>query len=577
MGLFDGNVDIKELMSNPLLQIGMGILAGNQGRYPFQNAMAGGMRGLDQAQEQQARLQHQQMLKQQYDQLTWQMEQMKQKAAEDKATNAGLSAAFNSGVVPASTQPTASFMDANNAAMASPDQTAVPQGYEWKSTPATLDMEKVRQALFNDPSIPGSAKLSAYTTFSKDKPLVVGGNLYDTVTNSWMTPPEDAGTAAFKSSILGGGGTGSQTTSQAPTGDFKNLSNPSVVEKARADIEKMRLVDPQQAAQVETALNNQIKPPFVPPNDPQKVNYALFSKDPTLRTWGQAANQKNSAAQIAYNQQNEISASAKFAAQNTPVLEGGDLVAAGAASATGMPLSQVVPGFGKDSVRQRDAVRKEAVSQIKNGLNLTDQEAGAEYAARQIDFASGKATNRQQTVVLNANKNAVKLLDFNIAKATEELSKLKSTDLSPIFNAIMRGEEKWTGDPAFSSAFFYLNGAGIEAARIRSGGAASIAQLHQGAADEAQKWANMNMTPASWKSVAEAMHQEGLARIKTAEDTLAETRIGGTPQPAQSAPTPAATVSVPKLPNGKINELKLQSGTTYEGLGVWNKTTRHFE
>jgi hypothetical protein len=131
--------------------------------------------------------------------------------------------------------------------------------------------------------------------------------------------------------------------------------------------------------------------------------------------------------------------------------------------------------------------------------------------------------------MLGATRQASQQLDYNINGATQEMAKLKSTDLSPIFNAIERKEEKWTGDPAYSSLFYYLQGAAMEAARMQSGGQASIAQLHEGAAHRAEEWASIGMTPASWKAVSQAMAGEGSYRIKTFENSISQQQGRGGP------------------------------------------------
>jgi hypothetical protein len=100
------------------------------------------------------------------------------------------------------------------------------------------------------------------------------------------------------------------------------------------------------------------------------------------------------------------------------------------------------------------------------------------------------------------------------------MAKLKSSNMSPVINAIARGEEKWTGDPAYSGLFYFMNASATESARLLSGGQASAAQLHQGAAEEAKQWANIDMTPNSWKEVAASMRAEGQARLKTYEDAI---------------------------------------------------------
>jgi hypothetical protein len=89
-----------------------------------------------------------------------------------------------------------------------------------------------------------------------------------------------------------------------------------------------------------------------------------------------------------------------------------------------------------------------------------------------------------------------------------------------------------------------MTAAATESARLLSGGQASAAQLHQGAADEAKQWANINMTPASWKEVATQMRGEGQNKIKTYEDAIAAgEKAPGTAPPAigtPAAPMPLA-------------------------------------
>src|SRR5208283_3737478 len=99
-------------------------------------------------------------------------------------------------------------------------------------------------------------------------------------------------------------------------------------------------------------------------------------------------------------------------------------------------------------------------------------------------------------------------------------AKLKGSDISPVINALVRGEEKWTGEPAYAGLFYYMNAAATESARLLSGGQASAAQLHQGAAEEAKQWANINMTPASWEEVKTAMRAEGSNKIETYEAAI---------------------------------------------------------
>lgn len=230
----------------------------------------------------------------------------------------------------------------------------------------------------------------------------------------------------------------------------------------------------------------------------------------------------------------------------------GNVASVGAMVATGMPIAQAVPGYGKQAVDQRTAARNEAIRQIKEMTGMNDQQAGEELANRQIDYVAGRRSSTQLQTMLGTTRQAVAQLDFNIRKTKEEMAKLGATDISPVLNAIARGEERWTGEPAYSSLFYYLSATGQESARILSGGTASIAQLHAGAAEEARKWVNINMTPASFDSVASAMQEEGSNRIKTFEKALAQQRAGqryGSPggrKSSETITTPSGITLIPE-------------------------------
>lgn len=214
-----------------------------------------------------------------------------------------------------------------------------------------------------------------------------------------------------------------------------------------------------------------------------------------------------------------------------------------AQAATGMPMNQVISGFGKEAVAQRQQVHQDAVNFIM-GQNpgMTAAQAGQELAVRTVNYGVGKRSIGQLGTMMGATKQAVLQLDYNIGKAKEEIAKLGSTNISPIINAIARGEEKWTGQPAYSGLFLYMHAVAAESAKILMGGQASVAQLHSGAAEEAQKWANANMTPASFEEVAGAMHGEGENRIDNYLQAIESQKSsfvnpGGAPSAPQSGGT----------------------------------------
>ena len=204
--------------------------------------------------------------------------------------------------------------------------------------------------------------------------------------------------------------------------------------------------------------------------------------------------------------------------------------------ARGVPANVAIPGFSTSASHLRIAYQTEAISQImKENPGMDRAQAGEELARRGVGFKSGASSTMQLTKMLGATEQAVDQLDYNADKVKEEMRKLGSSNLSPVVNALARGEEKWTGDPAYSSLFFYMHATAMESARILQGGQASVAQLHQGAAEEAQKWASINMTPESFDAVAKAIHDEGHKRLQTYQDAISKMNPNaGTPgQPNQ--------------------------------------------
>ena len=226
-----------------------------------------------------------------------------------------------------------------------------------------------------------------------------------------------------------------------------------------------------------------------------------------------------------------------------------ELKAAGAQHRMGMPLNRVIPGFGKDP--RRDEVRREAIAQIKaENPGMSDMQAGEKLANNQIAYVASNKSVGQLTAMLGATRQAVDQLDFNVKKTTESLDKLgnqETLNLSPVITAIARGEQKWTGNPAYGELFYYMHASAMESARLLQGGQASVAQLYQGAAEEAKKWADANFTtPATWKQgVAPAIMAEGHERIKTYERAIQAQQLGGKSPPSAPPASPGVTPAPP--------------------------------
>lgn len=224
-----------------------------------------------------------------------------------------------------------------------------------------------------------------------------------------------------------------------------------------------------------------------------------------------------------------------------PAISEGGLASAAAQAATGEPLTQVVPGYGNAAAVKREQVREAAVKQIMaENPGMSERDAGVELASRATGYIAGRRSVGQLTTMLGATKQAVSQLEFNINKTKEALQSMPGSNLSPVINAIVRGEQRWTGDPRYSQLFYFMHATAMESARILQGGQASIAQLHQGAADEAKKWADANLTTpkAFIEGAAPAMIDEGRYRIKSFEDAIrSQSPLGGAmpppPGPAQ--------------------------------------------
>ena len=244
----------------------------------------------------------------------------------------------------------------------------------------------------------------------------------------------------------------------------------------------------------------------------------------------------------------------------------------GAQLATGQPIFQVVPGWGASATVQRKQARDAAIKQIMSeNPGMTPEKAGVELANRSLRYVAAGRSTTQLTTMLGATRQGVAQLDFNVQKTKEEMAKLPSTDLSPVLNSLVRGEERWTGDPAYSSLFYYMQATALESARILAGGQASVAQLHQGAMDEAKHWADIGLTPSMFDSVAKSMEAEGQNRIETYEGALRYQGVGPPPPSSPSAPAQGSTATPPPGPHTTIFTVtpeqakNLPSGSYFRG------------
>lgn len=262
-----------------------------------------------------------------------------------------------------------------------------------------------------------------------------------------------------------------------------------------------------------------------------------------------AHNQRNTSQAATFSNQKERD---QFHVENRPTTElppltGEALVSAGSQVKAGARLMDVVPGYGRNVGDRRELVRQEAIAQIRaENPGMSAQDAGQALVNNGIAKVASQRSIGQLETMRGATIQAVKQLDFNVDRVTQAMDKLGGggiKDLSPILTAMARGEQKWTGEPAYAELFYFMHAAAMESARILQGGQASIAQLHQGAADEAKKWADANWTtPKQWKEgVAPAMKDEAKARIQTYDEAIKAQRLGGKDTVPTGIAKPTAT------------------------------------
>jgi hypothetical protein len=168
-------------MSNPMLQLGLGILANNSGNGGSLGGALGrgGLTAIQNIQEQQRDQMRNKMYELEMKRAKRQMDEDDRKLKEQQA----YSDAFKTAYQPAGVAPNMSFMDANNEVMAQPqDPTSLvnpqelPQqsSYQMQPTPAKFDQDAMLQNLLQNPNVSGSTKFAVLQSLQKDDTLKLG-------------------------------------------------------------------------------------------------------------------------------------------------------------------------------------------------------------------------------------------------------------------------------------------------------------------------------------------------------------------------------------------------------------------
>lgn len=234
----------------------------------------------------------------------------------------------------------------------------------------------------------------------------------------------------------------------------------------------------------------------------------------------------------------------------------------------GQTRSQVVGGWGKEGVARWSQIEGMALKQIMNeNPGMSRQDAARQFANEQIGLHARQQSIGQLTKMQGATKQAVDQLEFNVQQTTRIMQDIPSTDLSPVLNAIARGEQKWTGDPRYNQLFYYMSAVAAESARILSGGQASVAQLHAGAQQEARQWADAKMTPRQFiEGTAPALMAEGRKRLETYQNAIDSQNARPehtAPLPGQGAAPGGVKPPIPPRINSDADYNALPSGAQF--------------
>lgn len=227
----------------------------------------------------------------------------------------------------------------------------------------------------------------------------------------------------------------------------------------------------------------------------------------------------------------------------------------------GEPVNSALPGYGQKSAEQRLAAQQQAIKEIAAENKVDEATAGQILARRQQVYRGIQTSVSQQAQMLGATRQSLAQLEYNIKMASTVMAQIPGSNISPVVNALARGQQKWTGDPKYSALFYYMYGVATESARILSGGQASKAQLAEGARKEAEEWVSTKMTPKSFiDGVAPAMISEGQNRVQNFTDAIREqlklagSDLGATPgersAPGAAPPTVTSQADYDALPKG---------------------------
>jgi hypothetical protein len=197
-------------------------------------------------------------------------------------------------------------------------------------------------------------------------------------------------------------------------------------------------------------------------------------------------------------------------------LDADDRKSIGAQAATGEPLTQVVPGWGKGAVAVRNQARKDAIKLIMKDEGVSAEDAGRELAQRTVDFGAGKTAIGQITKDLAAIRPYKDMLDKNadiLVGLAEKIDKSDSTLVNRPINWLAMNV---ASDPNVGEFMAQMRIFQTEAARVLNN-PRLVGQLTDSARHELEEVVNGNMPLGMTKQIVNRLKSDGDNRVNAME------------------------------------------------------------
>ena len=151
---------------------------------------------------------------------------------------------------------------------------------------------------------------------------------------------------------------------------------------------------------------------------------------------------------------------------NTPSLTPDAIEGKVGQALTGEPLTQVVPGYGNSAVKSRNQVSDAAIKKIAEDMNIPLDQAGQEFARRQMAWHGGNMAYAAVTKDLAAFRPYKNMLDTNSDIAIDLAKKVIKTN-SELANRPINALQKYTTDnPDLAEYMAQITIVRTEAARV---------------------------------------------------------------------------------------------------------------